>query len=254
VYYVIDLDSDTRYYFRVKAVNKYGSSEFTSRRSIRTDDTREEDIDGALNETESISVDGDTVTVNIAKDAFDGTSYYSVDLTDSAYARTSQSIINIPLGAVRGTYGTFMINTGDLMMQMPASALYVAPAWSISRADQDTAFTRLIIGPAGSEGDRAKKYLPAGYRIVSDIYRAQLSVIDGKNKAPYNGFGGTADVQMKYRADRLYGMGESALMLHRFNPESLKWEPAAAAGTYTNLDIAYGRVPGPGIYAVLGRD
>ena len=252
VYYVIDLDSDTRYYFRVKAVNRYGSSEFTSRRSIRTDDTREKDIDGALNETESISVDGDTVTVNIAKDALDGTSYYSIDLTGSACALTGRSVINIPLGAVKGTYGTFIINTGNLMMQIPAYALYVAPAWSISRADQDTAFTRLTIGPAKSEGDRAKKYLPAGYRIVSDMYRVELSVVNGTNETRYNGFGGPADLHIKYRADRLNGMRESALLLHRFNPESLKWEPATAAGTNTNLDTAYGRVSEPGIYAVLG--
>ena len=75
VYYIIDLDSDTRYYFRVKAINKFGSSEFTSQRSIRTEDTREDDTDGGINE-ERIFVQGSSV-VSIPEDALDKTYYYN---------------------------------------------------------------------------------------------------------------------------------------------------------------------------------
>jgi hypothetical protein len=254
VYYIIDLDPDTRYYFRVKAVNKYGSSEFTSNRSIRTDDTREGDPDGGINESEKISVDGSTVTVNIGEDALDGRYYYNIDLTDPVYGRIDKSRINIPVKVIRGAYRSFAVDTGGLMMQFSSSALNVAPVWSIGKDRENTAYGRLTIDIPGIDGDRARKYLPAKHRLVSDLYYIGMSVVDGKTEEQFNGFNGPLELQIKYDYSRLTNINESELKLYRFDPAALKWAPADATGVHTNIDLAYGRITKPGIYAVLGKN
>ncbi|MFA7215278.1 MAG: IPT/TIG domain-containing protein, partial [Bacillota bacterium] len=252
VYYIIDLDSDTRYYFMVKAINKFGSSEFTSRRSIRTDDTREKDTDGAINEEEKILVDGNAVTVNIPDDALKREYYYSIDLSGPDYSGAVQRTVNVPLEVIRDTHGTFTLNTGDVMLQFSPSALNAAPLWSVSRTDRDISYGRLTVGSAGSDGERAKKYLPAKQRVVSGLHYIGLSAVKGKTEEHCNTFNGSLNMRVKYNGALPQGMGTALLMLHRFDQESLKWEPIDAAATDVVSGFAYGYITRPGIYAVLG--
>ncbi|MDD4707954.1 MAG: fibronectin type III domain-containing protein, partial [Firmicutes bacterium] len=252
VYYIIDLDSDTRYYFRVKAINEFGSSEFTSQRSIRTDDTREKDTDGDINGEEKILVDGDTVTVNMPDDALKREHYYSIDLSGPDYSGAVQRTVNVPLGVIRDAHGTFTLNTGDVMLQFSPSALNAAPLWSVSRTDRDISYGRLTVGSAGSDGERAKKYLPAKQRVVSGLHYIGLSAVKGKTEEHCNTFNGSLNMRVKYNGALPQGMGTALLMLHRFDQESLKWEPIDAAATDVVSGFAYGYITRPGIYAVLG--
>jgi hypothetical protein len=253
VYYIIDLDSDTRYYFRVKAINKFGSSEFTSQRSIRTEDTREDDTDGGINEEQRIFVQGSSVTVSIPEDALDKTYYYNIDLGDHSYAGKSKKTINIPLAVIRNGRGTLTVDTGDLLFRFSPSVLNAAPLWSVSASDRDKAYGRLTLDNAEREGERALKYLPARLRAVSGLHSIGLTAAVGKKEERCAAFNGTLYLQVKYRGSLPRGVAESSLALYRFDPSSLEWERVAAAGLDTAADFAHGSITKPGIYAVLGE-
>ncbi len=253
VYYIIDLDSSTRYYFRVKAINKFGSSEFTSQRSIRTKDTREDDTDGSINEEERITVKGDTVTVDIPEDALKKSYYYNIDLGGSSYAGKGKRSINIPLEVIRNGRGTFTVDTGDLLLRFSPSALNAAPLWGVSTGDRDKAYGRLTLDNAEREGERALKYLPARMRAVSGLHSIGLTAVVVKKEERCTAFNGTLYLNVKYRDSLPQGVAESSLALYRFDPSSLEWERVAAAGLDATADYAYGSITKPGIYAVLGE-
>jgi hypothetical protein len=253
VYYIIDLDPDTRYYFRVKAINKFGSSEFTSQRSIRTEDTGEDDTDGGINEEQRITVKGDSVTVDIPEDALKKSYYYNIDLGGSSYAGKSKKSINIPLGVIRNGRGTLTVNTGGMLLRFSPSVLNAAPLWSVSTGDRDKAYGRLTLDNAEREGERALKYLPARLRAVSELYSIGLTAVTGKKEERCAAFNGTLYLHVKYRDSLPRGVTESSLALYRFDPSSLEWEKVAAAGLDTAADYAYGSITKPGIYAVLGE-
>ncbi len=253
VYYIIDLDSDTRYYFRVKAINRFGSSEFTSQRSIRTDDTRERDTDGYINEEEKILVNGNTVTVNIPDNALTSEYYYNIDLSGPDYSGAVQRTVNVPLAVIRGGRGTFALDAGDIMLQFSPSALNAAPLWSVSTSNRDSAYGRITLGGAGSDGERARKYLPARHTVVSGLYCIGLSAVKGKTEERCDAFNGSLNIRVKYQGSLPQGIGESSLMLYRFDPAALRWEGVDAAGTDVVSGFAYGRITAPGIYAVLGQ-
>jgi len=253
VYYIIDLDSDTRYYFRVKAVNRFGSSEFTSQRSIRTDDTREDDTDGGINEEQRITVKGDTVTVDIPEDALKKSYYYNIDLGGSSYAGKGKRSINIPLEVIRNGRGTFTVDTGGMLLRFSPSALNAAPLWSVSTGDRDRTYGRLTLDNAEREGERALKYLPARMRAVSGLHSIGLTAVVVKKEERCTAFNGTLYLNVKYRDSLPQGVAESSLALYRFDPSSLEWERVAAAGLDTTADYAYGSITKPGIYAVLGE-
>ncbi len=257
VYYIIDLDPDTRYYFKVKAINKFGSSEFTSYRYIRTDNTREQDPDGEINESEKILIDGDRVTINIGEDSMDRGTYhaYEIDLTGPDYSRISHKRVNIPLKVIRQAQRIFMIDTGELMLQFIPTALNVEPLWSKTRSQTDNVYGQLTLDlSSDSEGARARKYLPARHRVVSNLYHIGVSITDGKETEQCSRFNSPIDIQIKYQSGKLGDIEESALGLYRFDPVRQVWEPAEEAGVHTNIDLAYGRITRPGIYAVLGKN
>lgn len=254
IYYVIDLEPDTRYYFKVKAINKFGSSEFTSYRWITTEDTGEPDVDGGINEAEKVLVSDDRVTVNIGEDsASEGAYYtYNIDLRDPNYRSPEKKYINIPLKVIREAHRTFTVDAGEIMLQFSPMALYVRALWGKTTSQEDNVYGRLIIDISPkSEGDRALKYLPPKHRPVSGLYCIGIAVQDGKKVQEYNEINGSMDIQIKYDYSRINGMDETKLAIYRFDQAELRWEPVEAAGVHTNVDLAYGRIRQPGIFAVL---
>ncbi|MBA1336039.1 MAG: hypothetical protein HPY66_1860 [Firmicutes bacterium] len=256
VYYVVDLDPDTRYYFKVKAINQFGSSEFTSYRSIRTEDTGEPDLDGSINDTEKVVLNQNAVSVNIGEDAAARGSYYTytIDLKDPSYGSVEKKHINMPLKVIREATRTFLVDAGEIMLQFSPRTLYIRALWGITTSQQDNVYARLILDVSPkSEGDRALKYLPAKHRVVSKLYCIGIAVQNGKKLEEHNEINGSMDIQIKYDYSKLNGLDETRLAIYRFDPLELKWEPVEAAGVHTNIDFAYGRTSRPGIFAVIGK-
>lgn len=253
VYYITSLDSRTRYYFKVKSINKFGSSEFTDQRGIRTDDTQEEDIDGDIGEEEKVLVDGNSVTVNIPDNAFKRQYYYSIDLSGEGFAGKNEKTVNVPLSVIRGTSGTFILNAENILLQFTPAVLNVAPLWSVTKTDAERSYGRIVISSAGGDGERAKKYLPAKQRIASGLYYIGLSAIQGKTEEHCDAFNGQLYIQVKYENILPRDADIPSLTLHRFDPSALKWEPVDGAGFDIGSGFAYGYATKPGIYAILNN-
>ncbi len=253
VYKVTNLEPRTRYYFKVKAINKFGSSELTRQRSIRTYDTMEEDLDGAIDEEEKILLDGNSVTVNLPMDAFRRQYYYSIDLRDPEYAGAAEKIINVPLSVIRDTQGTFMLDARDIVLQFSPPVLNTAPLWSAARHEVEKSYGRITLRNAGRDGERALKYLPARQKPVSALHYIGLSAVCGKDEEDCDMFNGQLYMQVKYQDSLPQSMAESSLRLCRFDAAALRWEPVTATGLDTVSRFAVGYIIRPGVYAVLGE-
>lgn len=254
IYYITDLDSKTRYYFKVKAINKFGSSELTRQRSIRTDDTREEDLDGVIDEEEKILVDGNSVTVNLPTDVFSRQYYYNIDLSDNEYAGIGTKVVSIPLSVIRDARGTFVLNTGDVILQFSPRVFNTAPLWNVVRHEIERAYGRLTVRGAKNDGERALKYLPAKQRPVSSLYYIGLSAAYGKTEEDCDRFNGQLYMQIKYQDNPFRDISGSSLKLCRFNASVLRWEPVAVSEVDRVSQLAAGYITMPGIYAVLGEN
>lgn len=255
VYYITKLDSDTKYYFKVRAVNKFGSSTYTAYASITTEDTNEEDKDGGLVEENKTVLSGNKAVATIGTEGVSSSSHYlfHIDLSGDSYQRLDKKELNIAGKVVKEVNRIFLFDIGDIKLQFSPRTFYMSPISTLGTSSIYDAYARLTMETVkGYDKERCMKYLPGRKVIVSDLIRLSFEIQNGKEITKIEKLISGMDAQFVYNDASLRRVKEDSLKVYRFDAVTNKWVEMPGRLDAYNKRV-YGRVEEEGFYAVLGE-
>ncbi len=229
-YHIKDLEPDTKYYFRVWAVNKYGSSlgyaygygETLTSVEDKGDDKYKEKI-----ETDQI-VSYAKQKVSAVFPDFYTKDKFSLDLRDSKYKDAEQIEIVIPLSVARRISGTITVRTS--LVEAEISLFNLSD--SVWYKGNDLVDNNVIINISkisDAEKNRITKYLSRNETEVSDAFNLEFIYQRKKDKENIDLKNHMEFKLLTEKNDYI----ESNLKIYKYNPEENKLaERTSTAKTY----------------------
>ena len=256
-----DFDDDEDIYLKIRAVNKYGPSEWSNEVKISyrelddIDEIGEEDEDGDLVSDYQEDASREGVNVVLGNDGLSGSDYnvYVIDLKDKKYEDIDTRIINVPGEIIQESSRTILVDNGETRLQFNPRNFYVYSFYNMSSSDQEDTYGRLTFKKLeGSEADGLEKKVPRKYKLKSKIYQVKAELQSGRNVINVDSTSGTMDLEISYDEELLMGMDESKLQLYKYDPGEGEWIDLPGGVDKENNNV-YARIDGPGHYAILGE-
>lgn len=256
-----EIDDDENIYLRIRAVNKYGPSEWSNIAKISynelddIDEIGNEDTDGDLVSDYQETIGNDGVNVVIGNKDLKGSEYYVyvIDLKDKKYDKIDKRIINIPGKIIKDTNKTILMDNGDTKIQFNVRNFYVYSFINMGSKEQEATYGRVVFNRAkGKDSDYVERKIPRKYKLISRVYDIKTEFQMEEKTVNLDSIAGYMDLEISYDEDRLMGIKESKLQLHKFDPTEGKWIPLAG-GVNPDTNKVYARIDGPGQYAILGE-
>lgn len=257
-----EIDEDENIYLRIRAVNKYGPSEWSNIVKIDYEDELkdidgigEEDRDGDLRSDYQETMGGDGVNVVLGNEGLRGSeySYYVIDLNDSKYKDITKRVINVPGKIIKESSRVILVDNGDSRLQFTPRNFYTYTFYNKSSSEQTNTYGQIIIEKMkGSYSDYIERKIPRKYELVSKIFNIETNLQTGKNAVKLDNISGEMDIELSYDENRLIGLKEDGLQIYRFDSEKVEWIPLAG-GADKEKNRVHARIYGPGQYAILGK-
>ena len=200
-FFVTDLAPNTKYYFKVRAVNELGSSDFSRSDYAYTDrrrakDTRYDDrLEGIVSTHEG---NAQIFTIHKPSDL-----KYSSELEiDEDFRRFPKKTIIVTYEAVYDLEKDLVIKTSDLNLTVPRSDLkrYLSSA---ERDDRDTSGVRIIIEKADKQlAEQMLRSLPRGTKPLTDIYNIRVETQIAKDIKEHTYFSSKLEILYDYETYR----------------------------------------------------
>lgn len=256
-----EFDDDENIYLRIRAVNKYGPSEWSNIAKISyrelddVDEIGRDDEDGDLVSDYRETIGDDGVNVVLGDRDLRGSQYYLyvIDLKDKKYDNIDKRIINIPGKIINDSSKKVVMDNGDTKVQFDVKNFYVYSFINMSSSEQKASYGRMIFNRAkGMDSDYMERKLPRKYKLISRIYDVKTEIQKERDTISVDSISGTMDLEIKYDESKLNGLNESKLQLFKFNPATGEWMPLAG-GVNQEQNKVYARINGPGQYAILGE-
>ncbi|EOD01856.1 IPT/TIG domain-containing protein [Caldisalinibacter kiritimatiensis] len=223
-YYLKDLEPDTKYYFKLWALNEYGESEDYDYARATTLETDEDEENEKYEEYEEIKQEGteDTkITYSSGEVLIDLPLEYSpweynVDLTDSKYKDIEELQINIPLSVINRGAGSINLKTKEVLAHIPISSIWTSVYYIGTGQDEDDANVIIKISKLSkAEKSRITKSLNRREKAISEGYKIELilQVSRTTEKLQLND-----DINFGILIDN-ENIDKNKLYLAKFNPE-----------------------------------
>jgi len=191
-YYLKDLQEDTRYYFKLWALNKYGESQGYDYTSATTLKAKYDQGDGKYDQEETketvIKYSSGGVIIDLPTKY--SSSQYSVDLTAAKYENYDTIQMNIPLAAIDKAEGSISLRTNDIMMYVPIHNLNTSLFHHKTTNKDDTNIIIKISKPSKVEKDRLTKSLTRKEEAITEAYNVEIILQSSRTTEPlkiYNG-------------------------------------------------------------------
>lgn len=226
-YYATGLQPDTKYYFKVRAVNELGASSFSNYDYAYTKE--EESSSSPPAPQTRITLGSGQVIITIpTEDAF--RSNYRVDLTGPEYRQSKRWEVTLPGRAAKNATRNLIVDTGGFRLMFTSGALWTPGIANLSSSDLDGSWVRLAVSDTGQgEAEAALKVLPKGSRILSPVYSVSLETQVGRKTQRVDLFYGTVTLDLTYRADSLSNPEKRKLDIYVYKPSERQW--VALGGT-----------------------
>lgn len=256
-----DIDEDEDIYLKIRAVNKYGPSEWSNEVKISysklddIDGIGEEDEDGDLVSDYQEDIGREGVNVVLGDDGLRGRDYdlYVIDLKDKKYDGIDIRMINVPGKIIKESSRIILVDNGETRLQFTPRNFYVYSFYGMSSSEQEKTYGRLTFAKLkGSQADSLEKKVPRKYKLKSKIYEVKAELQSGRDAISLESTSGTMDLEITYDENLLMGMDESKLQLYKFDPSEDEWLPLAGGVDKENNKV-YARISGPGHYAIFGE-
>ncbi|AFS77246.1 cell surface receptor IPT/TIG and fibronectin domain-containing protein [Gottschalkia acidurici 9a] len=184
-YIVKDLEPDTRYYFRLWSLNKYGESISYDYDDART--FRNKDDDGRNkydNDTESrkdtvINYTNGELSINLA-DRYNYGQYYQ-DLSDAKYSNYKNMRISIPINVAKSLYGNVQVKTQDILFDIPLG-IFSDIAYYKQNDDANVIVTLSKLD--SQEKGRITKGIERNEAVLEDGYEIKFEVQNEREVTP----------------------------------------------------------------------
>ncbi|WP_069650530.1 IPT/TIG domain-containing protein [Caloranaerobacter ferrireducens] len=187
-YYIKDLDEDTKYYFKLWAVNKYGESKGYAYAYTTTLDSKEDKGDSKYKD-ESVTVESiiknSAGSISVLLPEIYTSSQYTVKLTDKNYKDFKQIELTIPLRVVMDNYGRLIVNSSEVYLDLPFYSLKTGLINKIQNIDNDSNVKVIVARIPKAEKHRISKKLRRREKLLTDGFKIQFMLQEGKSIIPF---------------------------------------------------------------------
>jgi hypothetical protein len=256
-----ELDDDENIYLRIRAVNKYGPSQWSNVAKISyrelddIDGIGNEDTDGDLVSDYQESIGSNGVNVVLGHKNLKGNDYYIyvIDLKDKKYDKIDKRVINIPGKIIRNSNKALLMDNGDTKLQLNVRNFYVYSFINMGPKDQESTYGRIVFNRAsGKDSDYMQRKIPRKYKLISRVYDIKAEFQMQQKTTKLDSMAGYMDLEIGYDDNRLNGIKETKLQLYKYYAKEGKWIPLAG-GVNPDTNKVHARIDGPGQYAILGE-
>ncbi|TYP57472.1 IPT/TIG domain-containing protein [Thermosediminibacter litoriperuensis] len=247
-YIVTGLEPDTKYYFRIRAVNELGFSGYTYADYAYTDE-------GEVKKLVELPAD-------VVVDRAGGRA--SVIVKDVKYLKKEDYRVTVKTGGI-GKYREYsavlpyslMSEVNSLTLAFDEVSLRISPS-SLNipafqdltgREKEDSALLITVRRPDGAKKDELLKFREKGMKQLGEIVCVEFSYRIGKETGRLEYM--KAWLYIDFDHDAVYSGKVKDAGLYRYNPEKRRWE--VAAGGLVPYSTSGGYIQSPGWYSVFGR-
>lgn len=216
-FYVTDLQPDTKYYFRIRAVNELGKSDFTHGDYARTDERDfEEDV-----KEEEIITEGNGLFININSEEALENGRLEID---EKYNRINRTVINMTNDVIEDLNTELRISSKEYELSLSAYMMRKKIS-NLNLKEKKEAGIRVIIQKTEKrEKEKMIAALPRGYKPLSDIYTLKLERHVGKEVTDINDLNYYNQFTINFDYQKYTGLNKKHLGLYRYDPENRKWD------------------------------
>lgn len=252
-----DRRSNEVLYFALKAVNKFGVSNWSNFAVLNYNQMKEieelgpEDLDGDLGVPKGkeyiYDSDGETSVINLSEKSLG--KQVTVDLRGVEEGNPETRIINVPREMVEKSQSLVYVNYLDSKLQFVPVGLNTPEFRELNFYDR--AYGRIITSTAGnSYNSMLKLSMPRGKKTATKIFTLDVEAVNNEESEVVNKFSAPMDLQLVYNDTYLSADQENSLQMYRFDKILNKWELMSATIDKEN-NLATVRTSKPGSYVVL---
>lgn len=244
-------------YFVIKAVNKFGPSNYSNIAVIVYEDLKDVPTIGAKDYDGAIGVpDGKTHT-HTAKGNQSVTNLSSKLTVDTLKIEipTEQSralivrFVNVPEVIVKEGRTTVVVNYGDSVVQFLPVALNTEPFRQM--AFSNSAYGRLVTKPINDNFSQAmKSEIPRTFKAVSSVYTIEPYAVNNQTAVRSNTFNGSIDFGVSYNGEGMTAAQENSIKLYYYDSNSNNWV-AITSRVDTARNTVSARITKAGQYILL---
>ncbi|NLK34013.1 MAG: hypothetical protein GX301_00985, partial [Gracilibacteraceae bacterium] len=207
-YYLDGLMPSTWYNIRIRSVNLFGASSFsTSTGYTKTLDEKkvtyyqdETEYEGGLQQRDSVAVNGMVLTYTLGEKSAASSVGAKVDLNQPGYASALKKVVRISFGLLQKYPGSKLsISDRDIELSMNLSNLDVDEVSKVEKSLRSDADMRVILDrSSGPEGDQIRIRLPRGYRIITNPFGINLNMQVQNTATRIKSFNGNTALVLSY--------------------------------------------------------
>ena len=183
-YYLKDLKEDTKYYFRLWALNKYGESlgyDYAYATTLKSKYDNGDDKYDQEETTETVlNYSNGAATIDLPS-KYDG-SEYIIDITDTKYRSYNKIQINIPMSSVRAGRGGVYVQANDIMLYVPMYNLMFSTYYNASKSESDSNVIVTLTKLDNAEKSRLTKGLTRKEEVKSQAYSVEFVLQRGRER------------------------------------------------------------------------
>lgn len=254
--------SDSKLKLVLKAVNKYGPSDWSNIVHLDRDALRnvltglgEEDFDGNLDVPQWEAYK----TVTTAQEAIitlsktDLGSGLSLDLTKPEYSKVNQYLVTVPETVVNSKTSVIRLNTPGAMLSFNTAVLNTEAFYKISTYDKLETYANVRLEKKNTQyaGQMLSK-IPRSMKAVSQVYRVESTIRNNTSLTQATAFSGAIDLGLRAEAGLTAGLNASKFKVYRYEPTLGQWQVVTTVGA-SQTGLIYGKINKPGDYVILGE-
>lgn len=228
-YYVTKLKPDTRYYFKVRAVNELGASQLTGYAWAITDDKAPKNY-GKTPEADEVVISTTTDTVEVAVPSLEA-------LKDTGYLlnlrEQNKGIYRLNFSAAAlTTSGRYLTVLGKgFTLSFDPWSILDPQYWGKSSRQLEGIYSNLTIADLGQqEAERALRSLPKGAKLLSRVYGIAWESQENKKKTAQDAFHSSFILSLEYSPAQV--PAGKKVDIFTYNAQKGKWEATYAGSTY----------------------
>ncbi len=225
-YILKDLKPDTRYYFRLWAINKYGESvsyDYASATTLKSKDDKGDDKYDEKEPKETVvNYSNGIIAVDFPRE-YRG-SQYNLDLTDAKYDKYDKIKLTIPISAINSSSGGIWLNTKDMSLYVSMYNLMFSTYYTAAKNEKDANVIITLSKLDNTEKAKLTKGLTRKETAKSHAYEIDMVLQKERNSEPIKITDGI-NFTVKLESGNLV---KDNIYLAKFNPRENKLNKVSA--------------------------
>ncbi len=249
-YYVKNLTANTRYLFKLRALNEYGVSapflEATAMTEIESETGHE--VDESARENNYISFKGDRVIYTVGENRTNRSSY-GIDLDQRAYTGVNKKAVNVPFNVIEKDKPLLTIKTGELECRLDPEQLDNVYFKRLSSWEEKKAYAQILFEKVtGPDKSRLLNPIISKMQLASPLIKISQAANIGRKSYAVREL--RSPTRLTFYYDRTQIRNLDGLGLYYFNPALRNWEYVGGATTGSCIQTQFNKM---GYYGVFYR-